>query len=130
MIRKFLAIVFIGLLLSGCGASSHILVGVARDPIRASEVKIYVEEPVSYEKIAVLDASSKNSLAITDQGKMNVALDRLKEEAAKLGANGILLTSVNEGQVLLPVTNADGAVTYTSGSHKALKAIAIYVKGS
>jgi hypothetical protein len=34
--------------------------------------------------------------AVTAQGKTNVVMDRLKAEAAKLGANGILLEGVGD----------------------------------
>ena len=49
-----------------------------------------------YEEIALLDTSSKGSFSITAQGKTNAVIDRLKAEAAKLGANGILLSGVGD----------------------------------
>jgi hypothetical protein len=85
-------------LLVGCAASSHVLVGTARPPISPDQVKIYLHPPAKYEEIAIIDASSKNSGAFTDQGKMDKAIARLKEEAAKLGANGILLGGAGEQQ--------------------------------
>jgi uncharacterized protein YbjQ (UPF0145 family) len=42
-----------------------------------------------FEKIATIDASSQGSLTFTQQ-KMDKAIQRLKEEAAKVGANGVL----------------------------------------
>jgi len=85
-------------LLTGC-VSSHVLIGTARPPISPDEVKIYIHPPAKYEEIAILESSSKGSFAITAQGKTNKVVERLKEEAAKLGANGILLQGISDQQV-------------------------------
>lgn len=129
MLRKFLILSIFSLLLSACSASSHLIIGEVRPPINITQVKIYTERPEAFEKIAIIDASSKNSFSFTEQSKMNAALKLLKQEAAKLGANGILLGSVNDEQVLVPITNADGSTIYATGTNKSLKATAIYVKG-
>jgi len=77
--------------LLGCAAQSHIIVGKVRPPISPDQVKIYLAPPRAYEQIAVVDASSQGSVAFTQQQKMDKAIQRLKEEAARVGANGILL---------------------------------------
>ncbi len=77
--------------LLGCAAQSHVIVGKVRPPISPDQVKIYLEPPRSFEKIAIIDASSQGSMAFTQQQKMDKAIQRLKEEAAKVGANGVLL---------------------------------------
>jgi hypothetical protein len=80
----------------GC-ATSHVMVGKVRPPISPDQVQIYLHPPASkYEEIALLDTSSKGSFSITAQGKTNAVIDRLKAEAAKLGANGILLSGVGD----------------------------------
>ena len=79
------------ILLLGCASSSSILIGKARLPISPDDVKLYIKPPSKYDEIAILGSSSRSSWAVTDQGKMNVAIQRLKEEAAKIGANGILI---------------------------------------
>jgi hypothetical protein len=80
--------------LSAC-ATSHVIVGHTRPPISPDQVQIYVHPPAAhYEEIALLDTSSKGSFAITAQGKTDKVIERLKDEAAKLGANGILLQGV------------------------------------
>jgi hypothetical protein len=85
-------------LLAGC-VSSHVLIGTARPPISPDQVKIYIHPPAKYEEIAILESSSKGSFAITAQGKTNKVMERVKEEAAKLGANGILLQGISDQQV-------------------------------
>ena len=131
----FLALVA---LLAGC-ASSHVMVGNARPPILPSEVHIYLHPPARYEEIAILDSSSRHSFAFTSQGKMDVVIERLKEEAAKLGANGILLQSEGDqyagtvgtgvGSATASGNTAWGVGTGVSAGvfHKAASGIAIYV---
>ncbi len=82
-------------ILAGC-ATSHVMVGNARPAISPGQVKIYLHPPEKYEEIAILDTSSQGSFSFTQQGKMDSVVERLKAEAAKLGANGILLESTGD----------------------------------
>jgi hypothetical protein len=84
-------------LLAACSSSSHVLVGAKRPPISPDQVKVYFEPPPRYEQIATLDATS-SSMFSSDQGKTDTAIAGLKAEAAKLGANGILLQGVEKRQ--------------------------------
>lgn len=77
-------------------ASSHILVGKQRPPINPNNVKLFTKPPSNYEEIAIVSASSKSSWAVTDQGKMEKVVERLKSEAASLGANGVIIQGVGE----------------------------------
>jgi uncharacterized protein YbjQ (UPF0145 family) len=78
--------------LSGCTLTrgSHLVIGSTRAPTNAADVRIYTELPAKYEKIAMVSADSRNDFA-SQQNLSDHALERLKEEAAKVGANGILL---------------------------------------
>lgn len=83
--------------LAACASSSHQLIGTARAPIPADQVQLYTEMPLRpYERIAVVSASSKRSWSFTFEGKAEVVVRRLREEAGKLGANGVLLEGINE----------------------------------
>jgi hypothetical protein len=122
--------------LSGC-ATSYVMVGQARPPISPDQVQIYLHPPANkYSEIALLDTSSKGSFAITAQGKTNVVMDRLKAEAAKLGANGILLEGVGDqagGSVGTGYATASGHSAFGFGSsatvfHKQGDGLAIYVE--
>jgi hypothetical protein len=85
------------LLLTACVTTSHVLLGEARAPIQPNEVQLYLAPPPrAYEKIAALDTSSKHSWSFTSQGQADVVILRLKEEAAKLGANGVLLQGITD----------------------------------
>jgi uncharacterized lipoprotein YajG len=127
---KLLALVLSFALLAGCAysASSHLIVGQVRPAIQPSQVKIYTTQPERYEEIAIVDASSQGSFSFTEQSRLDAALKLIKEEAAMLGANGLLLGQVNNEAVLAPITHQDGMVTYATGTYKRLKARAIYVR--
>jgi hypothetical protein len=90
------ALLFLTLLgVTACSSSSHVVVGDTHPPISPDNVRLYLHPPAKYEEVAILDASSKNSWAFSDQGKTDKVIERLKEQAAALGANGILLNGVS-----------------------------------
>lgn len=95
---KKIAMLCVVLMLAGC-ASSSVLVGTARAPIDPSMVRLYLDPPAQFEKVALLDAGSRNSWAITDQGKTNKVIERMKAEAAELGANGVLIGGMGDQQI-------------------------------
>lgn len=86
----FLLVVF----LTACASGSAIVTGTKRAPIDPSQVKLYLEPPLNYEIIGIVNASSDAGL--TEQGSQDYAIQELKNQAAKLGANGILLTTTGE----------------------------------
>jgi len=89
-------------------ATSHVVVGDTRAAISPSQVHVYLRPPEHFEEVALLDASSQFSWATTDQQKTDKVIERLKEDAAKLGANGVLLEGLGEKRV--------GTVSNTYGS--------------
>ena len=120
------------LFLVGCAASSHILVGEAREPIDPSNVKIYLDYPEKYEKIALIDAGShfafKDPEILFDwQSKMDKAMQRLKIEAAQLGANGILIVNTDNKILTSVSSDGQGGSQTSTTTEKFVKAIAIYV---
>lgn len=137
--RVLIPAAVLAVLLPGCSTSSHVMVGTARPPISPESVRIYLEPPPRYEQVATLDATSQGSFAITGQQNMDKAMARLKEEAAKLGANGVLLQGVQDQQTGSIGTGV-GSSSYGPGSstgvgvggsfgitNKAVHGIAIYV---
>jgi len=83
------------LLLSAC-ASSHLITGTPRAPIDPALVQIYHVAPAApYEEIAQLTSHS-GALVYGEQNKLNSALNKLRREAAKLGANGVLFVSSHD----------------------------------
>jgi hypothetical protein len=106
--RGVVAHAALGMLLAGCATSSHVMIGKARPPIPVTQVTVYMEPPAHYEQIAIIDASSEGSLQFGDQAKIDAALARLKQQAAKLGANGVLFQGSGD---------KPGAVIGTGGSN-------------
>ncbi len=86
-----LCILFIG----GCAYAngSSIVTGTTRTATDSNLVKIYLEPPSDYEVIGVVDASGNGWTA---QESQDLAIAELKEQAAKLGANGVLLGMSSE----------------------------------
>ena len=82
------------LLAVGCATPTHVLVGTPRPPIDPKQVTVYAKAPEKYEEIGIVEASSP-TLA-TSQRKTDVMIERLKEQAAKLGANGLLIKELRE----------------------------------
>ena len=120
-----------------CYPVSHVIIGDTQAPTDYTNVKIYNDYPDTYEKIAIIEASSDLafkdfSIEFTHQQKTNKALDRIKKEAAALGANGIVLQNIST--TIKPHLNFNennkGKIS-TSTRHerqKELTAIAIFVK--
>lgn len=130
---RILLVVVSLVLLAAC-ASSHIITGKQRPPIDPAQVKLYSKPPQKFEEIAIVEASSKSSFAISDQGKIDVVIQRLKEEAAALGANGVLLQatgSESTGGVVTGVAGGGnpmyGTGIYAAAMHKVGKGLAIHV---
>ena len=118
--------------ITGCVPVSHIIVGEAREPIQPSNVKIYIDYPKRYEKIALIDAGSnfafKDPAILFDwQSKMDKAMERLKIEAAKLGANGILILDTDNKTYQSITSNAEGSAQSSTNTEKLIRAVAIYV---
>jgi uncharacterized protein YbjQ (UPF0145 family) len=57
-------------------------------------VKIYLEPPATFDVIGLVDATS--DAGWTQQGSLNYAIEELKKQAAKLGANGVLIVATGE----------------------------------
>lgn len=99
-IKLLVATVLALVLLGGCTLTrgSYVLVGTAHPPTTAAQVRLYTTLPPMYEKIAFVSADSRNDFA-SEQNLSDHAIERLKEEAAKVGANGLLLNGIGNYQV-------------------------------
>ena len=124
-------------ILKSCYPVSHIIIGETQAPINYINVKVYYDYPDAYKKIAIIEASSDIafkdfSIEFTHQQKTNKALDRLKKEAASLGANGIVLQNISTTiKKYLNFDKSSKGTFSTSSRHekqKELNAVAIFVK--
>ena len=87
-------IILLVFVLTACASGSSIVTGDKRQPLDPGQVKLYLDPPAKYESIGIVKASSDSGW--TEQGSQDYAIEELKKQAAKLGANGVLLTTTGE----------------------------------
>jgi hypothetical protein len=93
-----------------------------RPAISPSEVKIYLQPPPSFEEVAILNASAGSVFGTGGQGSADKVIQRLKEQAAKLGANGIILEGMDARSLFPLGQRSPLAVTCASNEVPAPKA--------
>lgn len=91
---KAIAALIAVLLVSACATGSAVVTGTKRPAIAPSAVQLYSKPPAEYDVVGIVEASSDAGL--TEQGSMDYAVEELKKQAAAIGANGLLITSVGE----------------------------------
>lgn len=101
--------------LSACTTSAFMLVGSARPPIAAADVKIYTQPPPAFEEVAVVNAYSRSVFQPGGQHSIDTVIARLKQRAAKLGANGLILGDFSDVQTTSLGTGV-GTDSYTHNS--------------
>src|SRR4029078_3317975 len=79
-------------LICGC-ATAPIIVGQLRPPISPEAVRVYQVPPRPFERIAIIYSPAGTSWIFPDRPSMELGISRLRQQAAALGANGILLQS-------------------------------------
>jgi len=96
--------------------SSHVLTGTARPAIAPGEVSVLPQVPEQFEEIAEIKATSGVSLR-SAKDKWEQAIEALRKEAARLGANAILLEydDDNTGDTTV-LTSVGGTTTMSDGS--------------
>ena len=97
--RLLFSAMVLGAGLSACGSSdSFVMTGTARPPISPADVKIYSQPPPEFVEIALLNASSKSVFTPGGQQTVDKVIEHMKEQAAKLGANGVILAGFSDRQ--------------------------------
>jgi hypothetical protein len=112
--------------LGGCASGSVIVTGSKRKPVPAEDVALLLEPPAEFETIGLVSASSDSGF--TEQGSVDYAVKKLKKLAAKLGANGVLLASMDERTTTAVGGNGSGYFYAVTGKSKIVQGKAIYVK--
>jgi hypothetical protein len=88
---KILLSLALPLILAGCATGSHVITGNVRPALAADGVKFYSEPPAKYD---VIGNVSFFGTASTSKRQKEQMLNGIKSEAAKIGANGIILGSM------------------------------------
>ena len=93
-ILRVITIIFSVFVLLSCSTAKGtiIITGQVRPAITPTEVKIYLNQPTKYETIGLVEASCE--VDTTTQKAQDLVIDELKKQAAKVGANGVLITNV------------------------------------
>ena len=89
--KNCLLVSLLAMSLAACVSGTALVTGTKRTPLDPGQVKLYREAPAKYEVIGIVSASSSPDW--TAQGTQDFAVKELKNQAAKLGANGVLLES-------------------------------------
>jgi len=113
------------LLISACASGSSIVTGEKRAPIDFNLVKLYLETPENYEVIGLVKASS--DAGWTEQDSVDSAIEELKKQAAKLGANGVLLMATGEQTTTNIASDGQGGYYSYVGTDQTVSGKAIYV---
>lgn len=106
--------------IGGCAVTNEtsLVVGKTRTPTTADQVKLYTKPPAKYEQIAIVSADAAHAF-MSKQDLMNISIANLKQEAAKFGANGILLDSAGDfyagssGVIVIPSAKGGAPVIAT-----------------
>lgn len=92
---KYLSVLALPVLLFGCSSGSHVVTGQQMPELEVEQVTIYEEAPAfDYKVIGTVKASSDNGF--TEDSRKEKATQELKEQAAKIGANGVILDDVTQ----------------------------------
>lgn len=127
--RGLATLVLVVLSVSGCATSSHILLGEPRLRIDPNLVRLYSAAPENSQEIAILSVESSGW---TEQGEKDLAISKLKKEAASLGANGVLILNLgtDTGGVVGSVNPQTGAIFAGASTYTTLRGTAIFVPKS
>jgi uncharacterized protein YbjQ (UPF0145 family) len=113
-----LLVAFAIVITAGCTImdGNAIVTGITRSPISPEAVRLYRTAPDNFEEIAMVSASAGHDFK-KDSSLINSAIQRLKEEAAKVGANGVILTKIDGRDAATVITSYGSATaTGTGGS--------------
>jgi len=120
-------LVFAVVAIAACASGSAIVTGTTRAPIAPEQVRIYLEPPPNFEVIGLVSASS--DAGWTEQGSVDYAIAELKNQAAKLGANGVLLVSSGDKTTTVIGGYGTGFLYAVPVTAKTVQGRAIFVKG-
>ena len=124
---KKLFILFLLFIVSACASGSAIVTGNIRPAVAPESVKLFMNQPLRYEVIGLVEASSDSGW--TAQGSQGYAIAELKKQAAKLGANGVLLTATGDQTSMMFGGYGTGMIWAMPINAKTIKGTAIFVHG-
>lgn len=91
---RFTLLALLSIALVGCATATVIPIGNTRAPIDPSQVRLYAHPPAHYEVVGLINGNS--NYEGSGQNGVTDMIAKIKEQAAKLGANGVLLGKMAE----------------------------------
>lgn len=82
--------------------------------------------PVGAEEIAIVKAASDAGL--TEQGSLDFAVEELKRQAAKVGANAVVLTSRGTSTETYGYTGYGGRTFIGASPAEVVQGVAVWIK--
>jgi len=123
--RRFLAVPLFVCALSGCGARAHVVAtnpALSLAPTCANAVPVYADServPYDYYEVALITAEGNS--VYTGNGDV---LKSIRNQAARLGANGIVIDALGATHATVKVV---GAALGSSDAERKGRAIAIWM---
>ena len=111
--------------LAGCASGSALVTGQTRPAIEDyTTVTILTEMPEGAEQIAIVKASS--NMGINQQKSLDYAVEELKQQAAKVGANAVVLTGRDTSSQVTGVPVYGGGTVVSSSETEIVEGIAVW----
>ena len=124
--KKTLLLLFSLAILAGCAEGSALVIGDVRPAIEDhTMVKILTTMPEGAEQIALVKASSGDGW--NQQQSLDYAVDELKRQAAKVGANAVVLSGQDTSTEVTGVPVYGGGTIVTSSETQIVKGMAIWI---
>lgn len=86
---KILMSIIAALVLSACTTSTVMRMGEMHAPINPKQVRVFFQAPEEYQVLGIVDVHSE--IVFSNRKAQDRAIKRLVEDAAALGANGVLI---------------------------------------
>ena len=119
------ALTLLAFSIAGCATGSSVSIGKTRPAVQVESVKVYIEPPKKFEVIGIVESASKGGGS--NQAKTNRAIERLKQEAAKIGANGVMLGGIGSESAGYVGGYNNGIIYGGVAKNKTVSGKAIYV---
>lgn len=115
------------LILVGCASGSALVIGQTRPAIKDyTTVKILTQMPEDAVEIAIVKASS--DAGWTQQGSLDYAVKELQEQAAKTGANAVVISGRDTSSQTVGVPVYGGGTVISSSEVEIVQGIAIWIE--
>lgn len=123
---KTLLVAVMAAVLVGCASGSALVTGTVKPPIEDfTTVVLLTEMPEGAEQIAIVKASS--DMGWNQQQSLDYAVEELKKQAAKVGANAVVITDRDTTTGVTSTPTYDGGTITSSSETEIVEAVAVYV---